>query len=406
MVLAYIGISLLLLPASYWVCKRWINPLSIYVVVWLAVVLLYQLRLSELQDVPADKTYVVLLAALCFFALFFVIFRFIPTLSVGPKEGERRSVTHTQIVFLSLAWLFAEIIEIVYSKGLPIVWLLTGSSKTYFDYGIPTFHGLFNSVALVTILLAEYELFTAQKHNIWRDDAIIIGAILLFYVCLISRQMIVSAAVELLVVLAFLKPKWTKRLLLPLILVGILLFGVIGNFRTSNFNVVSRFKTTPIGFLSGFYWVYMYVTMTLANINRLVGLPPLHLGFPLISQYLPSVLRPRVSREAAYQLFNSGALVSSNFTASGYFSVFYAAYGVLGVLIIAGLYGAVSGWSSHILMNTRDERSILVFAVVIQVIILSFFDNFLLYLPDVFQLLILLYLFRKKRVQPSSEYAD
>lgn len=397
MLLLYIGISLLLIPVSYWICKRWINPLNIYVIVWLAAVVLYQLRLSELQVALDNTTYAVLLVALCAFTLFFVLLWFTCSRLYSSKTLERRSVTHKQIVFLTLLWLCAEIIEIIYSGGLPIIWLFMKSSKSYLNYGIPTFHGLFNSIALVIILLAEYEFFTVKQHNLWRDDFIIIGVILCFYACLISRQMIISAVVEFLVVLAFLKPKWMKRLLLPLVLIGILLFGVIGDLRTSNFNAVSRFKTTPNSFLSGFYWAYMYITMTIANLNRLIGLPPLHLGFPILSQYLPSILRPHIYKQAAEQLINSGSLVSSNFTVSGYFSIFYAAYGVLGVFVIAGLYGAISGWSSRILRNTRDERSILIFAIVIQIVLLSFFDNFLLYLPNAFQLVVLSFIFRRDK---------
>ena len=47
---------------------------------------------------------------------------------------------------MALTWVGATLLEIIYSRGVPIEWLAIHSAKTYFDFGIPTLHGFLNAL--------------------------------------------------------------------------------------------------------------------------------------------------------------------------------------------------------------------------------------------------------------------
>ena len=378
MLTVYCATSVLVLVVSYVVCRRWINPLSAYAGVWLLVILLYQLRLSRLQPEISDRTYSVFLAALCSFTYLFCcssLLRLLP----ARTPIRRPQMTHARIVYLFFFWIIVELFEMIYSGGLPVFWYAVGSEKSYFDFGIPSLHGLMNSVGLVVVLLATYQSLVENNRKRQKQYIGIIVFIIFYYLCLITRQVIICAIIEIFVVLLLIKPKIVKRYILPITIVGVIVFGIIGNFRTGYeaFLNVSLIDTDINPMLIGVYWVYMYLTMTVANINNLLSFPPMNLGASVIfNQYLPSVISDVLTQGHLLE-DTSMYLVSQAFNVSGYFVNFYMAYGVLGVILIAGLYGLCSGIAFKMVRYQLDERAILIYAVMMQIVLLSFFYNHL-----------------------------
>ena len=41
------------------------------------------------------------------------------------------------------------ILEVIYSKGCPLVWKIIGNGKTYFDFGIPSVNGMFYGLVIL-----------------------------------------------------------------------------------------------------------------------------------------------------------------------------------------------------------------------------------------------------------------
>lgn len=380
--------------------KKFFNPLTMYNVIWLIVVDLYQLQLSQLQTDLNNKTLVLFIASTVVFSLSF-IFTYKTKLRKNDSiiKNEKQVVTQPTINKIFVFWLFVELLEAIYSKGLPIVWKLTGSTKTYMDYGIPSIHGLMNSVGLVLMMLSFYLILNTSDKKIKRKNIFIILICMLLYLCLITRQVIISAVIQMVIIYLFTNRKrinWKK--LFILVFVGIIGFGILGNIRTGyeSFLSVSLIETKIPKIFIGFYWVYMYLTMTVANINNAVILGVNHFGgFAYLAQiYLPTVISNILFDTS--NLYVPNILVSQAYTVSGYYIFFYNAFGNLGVYFIAGIYGILGAIFTKKFQKVNNEENLLYYAVFMQIILLSFFYNHLLYLPSGFQLIVIYLIFHFK----------
>ncbi|MBQ3309625.1 oligosaccharide repeat unit polymerase [Candidatus Saccharibacteria bacterium] len=399
-----------LLFFGYRITKKILNPVTIYNFVWLVIVLLYQLRISGLQQELSDDTMWLLLLKS---VVFTVAFSFFYLVRMRKKDREKedkhkaktlsfKEVDYKKILIpLFVVWCVVEIVETIYSGGLPIVWKLVGDSRTYFDYGISTVHGLMNAIGLVIISLSTLLFLKANDRKKKMGYAGIIVLLLGFYLSLITRQVIISAIIQMFVIYLLVRKPYKKKgfylKLTSIAVIGVIIFGVIGNFRTGYDNfldvaVINSEVQLPQP-LAGFYWVYMYLTMSLANINNAVVLGINHFGglYPAARTFLPTVLsRAIFPPETAIRVPVPNYLVSQAFNVSGYFIDFYVGMGTLGVVLIAAIYGLLGGIIYSALRRRMSERNIMLYAVFVQIILLSFFFNHLFYLPSGFQLIIIL----------------
>ena len=192
------------------------------------------------------------------------------------SKGEDKEIDYDFIKVNFYIWLVIELIEIIYSKGLPLVWKIVGSTKTYFDFGIPTIHGFANAYGLVIItLFYYYYLSFYRKYNKRKNKCILyIIFMMLFYLSMITRQVIISGIIQLLILQLFFVRTINYKKIAILGIVGVIVFGLIGNLRTGyeGFNRVALMKSNISPFLIGISWVYMYLTMTVANINNVIFL--------------------------------------------------------------------------------------------------------------------------------------
>ena len=382
-----------------------VNPLSLFSGIWLVVVALYQLRLSGLQAAVAPETYQLLFVMVVSFLIAFCLFSYFRISSPSSKKLSliARDFPLKKIIFHFKIWATASAIEIVYSGGIPIVWTLVGSSKTYFDFGIPSLHGLLAAYGLA-ITLISFQKIVSGKYGKDKGRLIaIVSSICIFYLLIISRQVVMSAIIEMVAVLALNRRHipWIK--LFGIGLVTVLAFGLVGNFRSGyeSFMGVARINSSLPEFLSGFYWVYVYLTMTIANINNMVGIGLSQLGFePILKTFVPTVLSDMVF--SGTTAVNPSYLVDINFNVSGFLAPYYEGFGLVGVAGGAALYGAVAGFAYRRYIERPCEYTRLLYAISIEIVMLSFFTDMLLYLPNGFQFVIIWWLYRSTRSLESS----
>lgn len=391
------GLIILFIILGIVVTKRLINPLTIFNLVWGIVLGIYQLQLSYLQSPITAETIIVFICCILSFSLFFIIPFVTKTSKIQKKEKMDTVITYSKIKKLFIFWIIIELIETVYSGGLPIIWKLANSPKTYMDYGIPTVHGFMNSIGLVLIMLSYY-LYLYKKNNenvIDKHLKKILYVILFFNFCLITRQVIISGIIQMIIIyLYFVKNiPWKKLLLIGG--VGIIIFGLMGNFRTGydgfmNVAVMKQENINPL--FIGIYWVYMYLTMTVANVNNAVMLGISGYGmYPISTTYIPTVISNILFVDSSVTI--PKYLVTNAFNVSGFFIDFYLGFGILGVAIISIIYGFLGSYIFKKVIKTRNEKNILYYAIYLQIILLSFFYNHLLYLPSGFQFIIVFILF-------------
>lgn len=393
--LVYFSLSVICFVLGWLSRGKLFNPLSAFSAIWILVVALSNLMLSGWQRPINDSTYMVLIAMQISFAILYIFGNGLRLKEIT-KPVLRLSVSPEQLNSLFKIWLAIEIIEILYSGGLPILWHLLGTGKTYFDFGIPSVHGLMNSLGLVILLIASLLILDGKDEN--HHFRRICIFIFLFYLCLVTRQVIVSAGIELIIVIYLRKPQLIIHKLVPVALLSIILFGVVGNLRTGYeaFMYVSLIRSDIPELFVGFYWVYMYLSMTITNINNLVAMNLDPVGMNALSGFIPTVFAPLFGIDTGF--FTADYLVTSAFNVSGFFVYFYQGFSILGVIVISAAYGLIGGISYRKFSEDPCERNILLLAIAMQIVLLSFFDNMLLYLPSSFQFVVVLLLYRRKSI--------
>lgn len=399
-------LSIAFILLSKKITSKWLNLVSIFNIIWIIIILLYQLRLSYLQAELENQTYWLFIASSSAFSISYFISYLLSNKQVHNSRVINKIIGRSTIIHLFLVWATVELIEIIYSGGIPIIWAITGNSKGYFDFGIPSVHGFMNALGL-TIIISSYYLYIKKKQKTGKKDKILIGLIifiLIYYFFLITRQVIISAIIELITIrLCTMNFKQISKktmarvatLLLSIGFVGIFSFGLIGNLRTGyeGFQRVAMMKNQSNEIFVGFDWVYMYLTMTIANINNLVSMPIQDYGmYPLAKTYLPTIVANTISSNTTVELPNY--LVTKAFNVSGYFVHAYIGFKTLGVIAMGVIYGLFSSLISIKFARNKNEKNTLYFAIMAQIVILSFFYNHLLYLPSGFQLA-LVYLITK-----------
>ncbi|HEY8784741.1 MAG TPA: O-antigen polymerase [Mucilaginibacter sp.] len=371
------------------------QPVFIFAITWLIVIVLYSLRLSNVLDQNINDAYIFLLIAIPFFTLGYLLpFIFRKSFNTSVKIMETSDSNFESKVFnFFYFWAIISAIEIIYSKGIPILWLITGSPKTYMDFGIPSIHGFMNALQLVLSLISFYYYRITKK----RKFILLTIFFIVWNLCLITRQVLIVLLIEIFV-MQLLMSKNKLNILKKLIIfafLGIIGFGILGDFRTGGeafLQIASPTDKWPQWLPSGFLWVYIYITTPLNNLLFNFTFPVTHLNFGFsntLSILFPSVIR-NIIFDSSTDAF-SGNLVTQALNVSTAFTPPYIDMGFYGI----GIFSFFIGSFSNLVWWVSGIKKIFFHAIIIQIIILSIFLNMFMYLPVVFQFVWVFYFFRK-----------
>lgn len=369
---------------------------------WLVAITLFSMRLSGLLEQDINQGFIFLGMSLTFFLIGYTLTFFLrKRISLGIHSREYISdYILKRFNSYFIFWILATIAEILYSRGIPIVWLLTGSEKTYFDFGIPSLHGLLNALQLSLGVIAFYlYLITKKKKYIY-----ITLLFVLYNVAIISRQVIIVLLIEIFVIYFYLATNKLKlfRTLIIYFVLAIVGFGILGDLRSDakTFLVLAQpTERWPDWLPSGFLWVYIYITTPINNLIYNFSFPveQYRYFFPnTLSLLLPSVIRNMVFSPEDYNV--SGNLISLAFNVSSAFAAPYADMGFTGIKLFSlfiGVFSNLTWWA-------EGSKRIFFRAVISQAILLSIFYNHFMYLPVAFQFFwIYLFFVRIKYVKKS-----
>ncbi len=388
-----------------------LHPTVLALVTWTMVGGLYLLHLSDLllfssTDVLPMLGLIVLPVvgvSLCFWIVYRSQRQVKPRRTVILFQPDIANIEHRlkQCLFL---WVALSIIETIVSGGVPLVWLMTGSSKNYFDYGIPSVHGLVIALllALAATSFALY-LFTGKRSYC----AFPIFSVFWCFV-LITRGTIMILILEcILLYLRFRRIRWTSFLKLGVLFVVLLVvFGIVGDYRSgaAAFRALAQPTAAfPDWAPSGLLWAYIYITTPINNL-----LYSTHVLKPLYDWLLPNTaltLLPSVLRNIVYgkegaQAAISGGLVVEALNVS---TAYVGPYQDLGRWGIAG-YSTMMAVACEVYWRRNGFRNTLIFAVFAQTLILSLFFNLFFSLPILGQLVWFVYFTPKQQAElPSKE---
>lgn len=383
------------------------GPLAMFFIVWNVVLFLYSFHFSELLYYSTAQAF---LATYFIIGCFFIGWLLA---KLGGGEGKSNNshivtssfltVLNKRKSFFFRLWCLVTFIEIIYCQGIPIIWMLIGNGKTYFDFGIASVHGFLNSLIL-SLSLVSYYLYLQTK----RKNHLFIPIFTCFWaLAVISRNLLIVNIIQLAILhFYFVKINYYKLLKsLLLLFVLILVFGVVGDFRTGKeafFNLAVVNDNYPDWLPSGFLWVYMYLVTPLNNLINVFTLvaPEWNVGLSnstvlLIPSFLRNVIYGDLSYDSTYYLVTQAFNVSTAYVDP------YRDLGYSGVFIFA----SVAGFFVTYLNGKTNFKSIMFFCILMQCNVLSVFYNHYMYLPIIFQLVVIYFCFTVSYKKRTSVHA-
>lgn len=365
------------------------NPVVVFVVAWAMTLLLYTFQYSNLLLYDRIEVLQVVLSIVIPFSIGALVVygtKLEPKpqkniyFSLNPATVKKSTILLTRI---SIAWLGVSIVEIGYSGGFPLIWSITGSYKTYFDFGIPTIHGLMNAVLLSIVTVSTFLGLSTKRIKFYLP----LGFLLFWGVLVISRNLIIVGSLQCLFLYLFIKgpPRLGRMIILAALgLLFIVAFGLIGDLRSGAdafYELAQPSSHYPTFLPSGFLWVYIYITTPLNNLVHQIMSSPPEYNWGLTNSM--ALLLPSVIRNIFYDAadFFKGDLVTEAFNVSTAFMDMYRDMGYPGMITLSIMIGAVS----QFVYEKKSLRAILLCSILLQCALLSIFFNHYFYLPILFQ---------------------
>ena len=374
--------------------KNLINPQFVFNFIWLITLSLYELKLSYIQKDFLERTIFIFWVCVLSYNIALILFDFIRFPATRQKKlaknyKKRRKIAKNIVLIVFL-------LELIYSKGVPLIWIATGVRKTYFDYGIPSLHGAWCGLL---VCLGAYSLFKKTK-----DKWLYLGLCII----IISRQLIMSIIIEGFIYALYTrnikskvehtyKPKKikTKFIVISLIIV-VSLFTIIGNFRSGSRVMDRVFQARQnVVLSSASKWIYSYMTFSLSNFNNLVKKTPggVNNGASMLKELLPTIFLRIFRIKPNYSPYY---LISRNYNVSTYLPPIYLDFGIFGIAIFNFFMGIMGYILYKNIKHKKTVRGVMLYSVYIHNIILMFFINFFLYLPIIIQMFYIPLIFSNK----------
>lgn len=384
-----------------------LHPFVIFSAVWIGVVFLYSLHLSKLLLYSTFETGRLILSIWLPFAVVVLMFVSLRKILVAKYHVARRrepvklSRIDRRLTIAFRFWVLITIGEIFLSGGIPIIWLALGSTKTYVDFGIPSFHGLVNSL-LLTISLSRFALFliTSERRHLRIPIFVVFWSVLV-----VTRQLMLVSLIQFAVLFVRFRPIKTStvfRLLAGFIGV-ILLFGVVGDYRSGSSDLIRTWaqpaENYPDWLPSGLLWGYIYTVTPVNNLLYTINVaPPLNsLLFPNTAATLfPSVLRGVIYGDQLGEA-ESGQLVTATFNVSTAYIGPYQDFGFIGI----ALFSMLTAFLCLQFWYRNDLKSVLIYVIFCQCLILSLFWDQFLSLPIIAQIFWLEFFLRQRSTSTS-----
>ena len=296
-------------------------PSVVYLICWAPAILISNMELFffSVKGAPLIEAYVAYLI-FNFFLIYGVcklIFRRRQK-KIGINKPEIYALRQFTINLFKF-WTVGFCINVVFSGGLPLFWVLVGDVRTYSSFGIPTFSGLFNMIRMFIVIASV--LCAIHKAPI---PKYIIYALIFSFCAELNRASILFATLG--SVGAFLLfNKLIFRNVLKISMITALFvasFAIIAEFREQgrgNYLDPGEYFSEDVGKFGAVLYVGLYYLTPLNNLyyQYSIGMEPTYTPYFTFRSILPTVVRDQIftgktrSVELASDAFNTSPYVAN-----------------------------------------------------------------------------------------------
>lgn len=309
-----------------------LNPFFWFSIVWFFVLILYLMNFCEIYPTIDSELlffFLVIIVSSSIFAYFFQKI-FLKTNFCFALKNTKPSY------FLGTFCLLTFLVEVAYSKKIPLLDTLAGDGGSYYEFGLPSLTFIFVSLRIALVVLSSVKLFYFRKHRLQNFILLLIPCMIFL---LTYTRGILFFSLIIVVLIWFSKRKLSIKALVALFLlalIGCFIFNVLGNIRQSSPWYDSSYLINISGFrfgntiLSNFSWIIVYLVSPLGNLNFNVLNSTQNLDiFGLLSQLIPDFLSKRIFPEFTSEIF----LVQPGLNVSSAFAGVFKYGGILGMYI-------------------------------------------------------------------------
>jgi len=281
----------------------------------------------------------------------------------------------TAIVMAFVILYGLSVVNVALAGYVPLLSLITTGDSGYDTFGIPSLYGAFLAYANALGCLVFYAYLCGRR----RIYLLLFLSILALHLLFVTRQNLITLLVEAFVIRSLTSGRTSRKTLILFVVLGLLGFSAVGELRSGDIaqtiGVVPEFMWIPTSLV----WLYAYSYFNALNLDNTV----VQSGAPFFDGYmwqtlLPTVLRPDVDHGSYLEI---GAM-----TVSSYIYPVYMDVGPVGVVIYTVLFGLATTAVYRRALQRRRFIDITTYACLFMCALLSFFSNFWLYLPVIFQL--------------------
>jgi len=378
-----------------------INPFFVFCSTWILVIYLISMKLTtNIHQLKIEGLAIIIVNLITSLLLFVCL---LPV--KGKKQTNGTEPTQGQLVIAYkmanrcfYVFLVLTFIDFLYSGGAPLIWLFTGSDKTYANLGIPSIRGLQYTMYLFSLTIFFY-ILKYYKFNKWKLK---IGIMVLLPFIMLARGLMIYGIFQVFCIAMFgrkIKLKQFRNIAICIVIL-IMIFGVIGDIRGANAN--------PLGFLvnenidnpllklpSGFTWIYIYITANFNNILLTIGtFKPSYSFFNVFYNLIPGFLK---------QLFiktddlASPLITDASLNVASFYAGYVTSFGIIGA-ILGGVILQFFSTYYYYKSLSYNIGYLVAYSIMFTCIILSVFFDAFLTVSTFCQLILAVYLARKLKI--------
>ena len=359
----------------------YLHPATVYLVPWLMILIFSIVPISSYARPMESATYELLLATMFAWLLSCV------SAPAGASSAAERLDAPPDTTFpigaapaasfvltSSVIFLFTfAAFNVMVAGYVPLLSLLTTGESRYMEFGIPSIYGAYLAYANALGCVAFYLYLRTGR----RKHLALFGSILVMHLVFITRQNLITLLVEAFVIRCMARGRVSKPVMVVSLALALGGFAFLGSLRSGDIKEIIGVQQQYTWIPGGLIWLYAYSYFNALNIDNMIVLSgaPFFDGF-MWESLLPTRFRPDNTHETFVELASMGI--------SSYIYPIYMDIGK-GVIFFAGAMGFFTAAAYRRALEHRRFVDIATYSCLFFCALLSFFTDFWLYLPVIFQ---------------------